>query len=239
MSSSPVIADARWWRDPSLRPMIVACTTLSMAVGVFGVSFGVGSVAAGSSIAQTCALSLLVFTGASQFSAVSVIGAGGSLGSALGGALLLAARNGVYGLAMSRRIHGPLLTRLLAAQLTIDETTAMSVGQRDPRAQRIAFWFTGVTLYLFWNLGTLLGAVAGSAIDPTTYGLDAAFPAGFVAMVWPLLSDRRARTAAILGGAICAIAVPLTAVGVPILLSALAVLVGLQRPPVVRSGGPT
>lgn len=239
MSPSPVIADARWWRDPSLRPMIVACTTLSMAVGVFGVSFGVGSVAAGSSIAQTCALSLLVFTGASQFSAVSVIGAGGSLGSALGGALLLAARNGVYGLAMSRRIHGRLLTRLLAAQLTIDETTAMSVGQKDPRAQRIAFWFTGVTLYLFWNLGTLLGAVAGSAIDPTTYGLDAAFPAGFVAMVWPLLSDRRARTAAILGGAICAIAVPLTAVGVPILLSALAVLVGLQRPPVERRDGPT
>lgn len=213
--------------------MIVACATLSMAVGVFGVSFGVGSVAAGSSIAQTCALSLLVFTGASQFSAVSVIGAGGSFGSALGGALLLAARNGVYGLAMSRRIDGRLLTRLLAAQLTIDETTAMSVGQRDPRAQRIAFWFTGVTLYLCWNLGTLLGAVAGSAIDPTTYGLDAAFPAGFVAMVWPMLSDPRARRAAILGGVICAVVVPFTAVGVPILLSALAVVVGLQRPPVV------
>ncbi|MEN9804262.1 MAG: hypothetical protein RIS41_1109 [Actinomycetota bacterium] len=234
MPSSTVDADARWWRDPSLRPMIVACTTLSMAVGVFGVSFGVGSVAAGSSIAQTCALSLLVFTGASQFSAVSVVGAGGSFGSALGGALLLAARNGVYGLAMSRRVRGRLLTRLVAAQLVIDETTAMSVGQRDPRAQRIAFWFTGVTLYVFWNLGTLLGAVAGSAIDPTTYGLDAAFPAGFVAMVWPLLSDRRARQAAVLGGVICAVAVPLTPVGVPILLSALAVLVGLQRPPRVE-----
>lgn len=231
MSSSSAVADARWWRDPSLRPMIVACTTLSMAVGVFGVSFGVGSVAAGASIAQTCALSLLVFTGASQFSAVSVVGAGGSFGSALGGALLLAARNGVYGLAMSRRIHGRLLTRLVAAQLTIDETTAMSVSQRDPRAQRIAFWFTGATLYVFWNLGTLLGAVAGSAIDPTTYGLDAAFPAGFVAMVWPLLADRRARQAAVLGGVICAVAVPLTAVGVPILLSALAVSVGVQRPP--------
>ena len=211
--------------------MIVACTTLSMAVGVFGVSFGVGSVAAGASVAQTCALSMLVFTGASQFSAVSVVGAGGSFGSALGGALLLAARNGVYGLAMSRRVEGRLLTRLVAAQLTIEETTAMSVRQRDPRAQRIAVWFTGATLYVFWNLGTLLGAVAGSAIDPTTYGLDAAFPAGFVAMVWPLLSDRRARQAAVLGGVICAVSIPLTAVGVPILLSALAVSVGLQRPP--------
>lgn len=210
--------------------MIVACTTLSMAVGVFGVSFGVGSVAAGGSILQTCALSLLVFTGASQFSAVSVVGAGGSLGSALGGALLLAARNGVYGLAMSRRIEGRLLTRLVAAHLTIDETTAMSMGQTDPRAQRVAFWFTGVTLYVFWNVGTLLGALAGSAIDTTTYGLDAAFPAGFVAMVWPLLSDRRSRQAAILGGLICLVAIPVTAIGVPILLSALAVLVGLQRP---------
>lgn len=210
--------------------MIVACTTLSMAVGVFGVSFGVGSVAAGGSIVQTCALSLLVFTGASQFSAVSVVGAGGSLGSALGGALLLAARNGVYGLAMSRRIEGRLLTRLVAAHLTIDETTAMSMGQTDPRAQRVAFWFTGVTLYVFWNVGTLLGALAGSAIDTTTYGLDAAFPAGFVAMVWPLLSDRRSRQAAILGGLICLVAIPVTAIGVPILLSALAVLVGLQKP---------
>ena len=210
--------------------MIVACTTLSMAVGVFGVSFGVGSVAAGGSILQTCALSLLVFTGASQFSAVSVVGAGGSLGSALGGALLLAARNGVYGLAMSRRIEGRLLARLVAAHLTIDETTAMSMGQTDPRAQRVAFWFTGVTLYVFWNVGTLLGALAGSAIDTTTYGLDAAFPAGFVAMVWPLLSDRRSRQAAILGGLICLVAIPVTAIGVPILLSALAVLVGLQRP---------
>ena len=210
--------------------MIVACTTLSMAVGVFGVSFGVGSVAAGGSILQTCALSLLVFTGASQFSAVSVVGAGGSLGSALGGALLLAARNGVYGLAMSRRIEGRVLTRLVAAHLTIDETTAMSMGQTDPRAQRVAFWFTGVTLYVFWNVGTLLGALAGSAIDTTTYGLDAAFPAGFVAMVWPLLSDRRSRQAAILGGLICLVAIPVTAIGVPILLSALAVLVGLQRP---------
>lgn len=210
--------------------MIMACTTLSMAVGVFGVSFGVGSVAAGASIAQTCALSLLVFTGASQFSAVSVVGAGGSLGSALGGALLLAARNGVYGLAMSRRIEGRLLTRLVAAHLTIDETTAMSMGQTDPRAQRVAFWFTGVTLYVFWNVGTLLGALAGSAIDTTTYGLDAAFPAGFVAMVWPLLSDRRSRQAAILGGLVCLVAIPVTAIGVPILLSALAVLVGLQKP---------
>jgi len=210
--------------------MITACLTLSAAVGVFAFSFGVGSVAAGASVAQTCAMSIFVFTGASQFSAISVVGAGGSLGSALGGALVLAARNGVYGLAMSRRLDGSLGRRLLAAQFTIDETTAMSVTQPDRRRQQIAFWFTGLTLFTFWNLGTLIGALTGSAIDPKTFGLDAAFPAGFVAMVWPLLSDRRARAAAVLGSLICLVATPITPVGVPILLSALAVLVGVQRP---------
>ena len=210
--------------------MITACLTLSAAVGVFAFSFGVGSVAAGASVAQTCAMSIFVFTGASQFSAISVVGAGGSLGSALGGALVLAARNGVYGLAMSRRLDGSLGRRLLAAQFTIDETTAMSVTQPDRRRQQIAFWFTGLTLFSFWNLGTLIGALTGSAIDPKTFGLDAAFPAGFVAMVWPLLSDRRARTAAVLGSLICLVAIPIAPVGVPILLSSLAVLVGVQRP---------
>lgn len=221
---------------------MAACLTLSMAVGVFGVSFGVGSVSAGATVAQTCALSALVFTGASQFSAVSVIGAGGTVGAALGGALLLAARNAVYGLAMAKRLPGPLGQRLLAAQLTIDETTAMAAAQEDPRHQRVAFWFTGVTLFLFWNGGTLIGALAGGAIDPRTFGLDAAFPAGFVAMVWPLLGHRRSAIAAGLGALICLVTIPVTPVGVPILCAALAVLVGLPPMPTdaepIPSGDP-
>lgn len=208
--------------------MIVACLTLSAAVGVFGVSFGVGSVAAGASVLQTCVISLVVFTGASQFSAVSVIGAGGSLGSALGGALLLAARNGVYGMAMSRRLDGSLGRKILAAQLTIDETTAMAIAQPRRRDQQIAFWLTGFTLYTCWNLGTLIGALAGTAIDPTTFGLDVAFPAGFVAMVWPLFTNSSARWAAGIGAVVCIVTVPWTPVGVPILLSVLGVLVGLR-----------
>lgn len=210
---------------------MAACLTLSMAVGVFGVSFGVGAVSSGASVLQTCALSALVFTGASQFSAVSVVGAGGTVGAALGGALLLAARNAVYGLAMARRLPGPLGQRLLAAQLTIDETTAMAAAQDDPHRSRFAFWFTGTTLYVFWNGGTLIGALAGSAIDPQTFGLDAAFPAGFVAMVWPLLRHRRAAIAAALGALICLVTIPVTPIGVPILCSALAVLVGLAPLP--------
>lgn len=227
--SQPTHPD-RWWRDQSLRPMIVACLTLSAAVGVFGVSFGVGSVAAGASVLQTCVISLAVFTGASQFSAVSVVGAGGSIGSALGGALLLAARNGVYGMAMSRRLDGGLGRRILAAQLTIDETTAMAVAQPTRREQQIAFWLTGGALYTCWNLGTLIGALAGSAIDPQTYGLDVAFPAGFVAMIWPILTRTEARVAAVIGAAVCLVAVPITPVGVPILLSVIGVLAGLRPP---------
>jgi 4-azaleucine resistance transporter AzlC len=228
--------------DPAVRPIIGACFTLSLAVGVFGVSFGVGSVSAGATVLQTCALSALVFTGASQFSAVSVIGAGGSLGAALGGALLLAARNGVYGLAMAKRLPGPLGQRLIAAQLTIDETTAMSAAQDDPDHQRLAFWFTGVTLFAFWNGGTLIGALAGTAIDPTTFGLDAAFPAGFVAMVWPLLRHRRSALAALLGALICLVTIPVVPIGVPILCASLAVLVGLAPLPAdvepIPSGDP-
>ncbi len=211
----------------STRDVVVASLTLGVAVGVFGVALGVGAVSAGGSVAQACVMSLLVFTGASQFSAVSVVNDGGSTGAALGGAMLLAARNTVYGLAMSRVVTGSLLTRLGAAQLVIDETTAMASAQPDPRSRRLAFWITGVAVFGFWNVATLIGALAGSAIDPADYGLDAAFPAGFVAMVWPHLRSRRGRLAAALGGAICLVLVPFTPVGVPILCAAAAIVIGL------------
>ena len=112
-----------------MRPVVSASVTLGAVVGVFGIVFGVGAVSAGGSVLQTCAMSLLVFTGASQFSAVSVVDGGGSTGAALSGALLLAARNGVYGLTMARHLDGPLARRLIAAQLTIDESTAMATAR--------------------------------------------------------------------------------------------------------------
>jgi 4-azaleucine resistance transporter AzlC len=212
-----------------MRPVITASVTLGVAVGVFAVAFGVAAVSAGSSVVQACAMSLLVFTGASQFAAVGVIGAGGSAAAALGGALVLAARNAVYGLAMSRRLTGSLGRRLVAAQLTIDESTGMAAAQTDPAAQRAAFWITGLTIYICWNVGTLLGALAGTAIDPTTFGLDAAFPAGFIAIIWPLLRDKRTRVAAGCGAVICLSLIPFSPVGIPILCAALAVLVGVPR----------
>lgn len=216
--------------DQRLRAVAMASVTLGLATGVFAISFGVASVTAGASVAQTSALSLFVFTGASQFSAVSVLGAGGSAASAFGGAALLAARNGVYGMAMAPHLPGSVGRRLVAAHLTIDETTAIATAQSDPLHRRAAFWITGVALFTFWNAGTLIGAFAGSAIDPKTYGLDAAFPAAFVAMVWPLLRERRNRLAAVLGATVCLALIPFTPVGVPILCAALAIVVGVRAP---------
>lgn len=220
-----------WRSDARLRSVVTASLTLGMATGVFAISFGVGSVSTGASVAQTCAMSLLVFTGASQFSAVSVLGAGGSTASALGGASLLAIRNGVYGLSMAPHLgRGHIGRRMIAAQITLDESTAMAMAQDDPAHRRAAFWITGLSVYVFWNLGTLIGALAGSAIDPRAFGLDAAFPAAFVAMIWPSLRDRRARLAAALGAAICLVLVPFVPVGIPILCAALAILVGIPAP---------
>jgi 4-azaleucine resistance transporter AzlC len=227
------------WRDERLRPVFAACVTLGFAVGVFAISFGVSSVAAGATVGQTCALSLLVFTGASQVSAVSVIGSGGTAASAFGGAALLAARNGVYGLAMAPHLKGRLPTRLVAAQLTIDESTAMAAAQQDEAHKRAAFWITGLSVYLFWNVGTLIGALLGTAIDPATYGLDAAFPAAFVAILFPLLRQKRPALAAAIGATVCLALIPFTPVGVPILCAALAILVGVPAPPLVTVGAAT
>jgi len=216
-----------WWRDPRVRPVIGACVTLGFAVGVFAVSFGVSAVSAGASVLQACTMSLLVFTGASQFSAVSVIGSGGSASAAFGGAAVLAARNGVYGLAMAPHLTGRLGTRLIAAQLTIDESTAMSAAQDDEHHRRIAFWITGLSVYVFWNVGTLIGALLGTAIDPETFGLDAAFPCGFVAILWPLLRQRRPAMAAAVGAVVCLALIPFVPVGVPILCATVGILVGV------------
>ena len=217
-------------RDPRMRQVFSACVTLGFAVGVYAVSFGVSAVSAGASVAQTCAMSLLIFTGASQFSAVSVIGAGGSPLAAFGGAAVLAARNGVYGLAMASTFSGRLSTRLVAAQLTIDESTAMAAAQGDPQHRRAAFWITGLSVYLFWNVGTLIGAVLGKAIDPLTFGLDAAFPASFVALLFPLLRERVSARAAATGALVCLVLIPFVPVGVPILCATVGVLFGLPNP---------
>ncbi len=200
---------------------------IGLGVGVFGVTFGVLAVSAGLSAPQAQAMSLLVFTGASQFAAVGVIDSGGTPAAALGSALLLAARNGMYGLALTTTIRGGRLRRLAAAQFVIDESAAMASAQPDPEHAEQAFFLTGLSVFVFWNLGTLFGAVGGNAIgDPETWGLDAAFPAGFIALLAPHLRTRPGLVAALVGGAIALVTVPLLPAGAPILVASVAVIPG-------------
>lgn len=201
---------------------------LGVAVGVFGAGFGVLAVTSGLTVLQACAMSLLVFTGASQIAAVSVVGAGGSPATAIASALLLGARNAFYGMTMASHLGGSVLKRAAAAHLTIDESTAMATAQSDRSDTEGAFWASGLSVFIFWNAGTVLGAVGGSAIgDPNALGLDAAFPAGFIALMMPALRHRSGRTAAIAGAVVAAIAVPFTRPGVPIILAAAGAVVAL------------
>lgn len=204
---------------------------LGAAVGLVGVTFGVLASTAGLSLGKTMAMSLLVFTGASQFAAVGVVSTGGSAVSAVGGALLLAARNSLYGMRLSDRLASAGWRRIPGAQLVTDESTAMALAQDDPAASADAFWWTGVSLYLFWNLGSAVGVFIGDAIgDPSVWGLDAAFLASFVALLGPHLSTAPGRVAGLVGAAIAVVAVPFTPAGAPILLAAFAIVPALLMP---------
>jgi predicted branched-subunit amino acid permease len=191
---------------------------IGVATGVYGLSFGALAVAAGLSVPQACGLSVLMFTGASQFAFVALIGAGAV--GAVASALLLGARNGLYGLRLA-----PILPRR-AAHLVIDESTAMALAHG-----RRGFWATGFAVFGFWNLGTLAGALAGAAIsDPRTFGLDAAAPAAFVALLAPRLDAREPRVVAFAATAAALIAVPLVPAGVPVLVAAaVAIALGATR----------
>lgn len=211
-------------RKPYIRDGII----VGVATGIFAVGFGVLAVSSGLSVAQTMVMSLLVFTGASQFAAVGVIGAGGSPATAIGSALLLAARNGFYAMTMSRHIKGPIWKRGLGAHLTIDESTALGISQSDPGDVAGAFWAGGISVFVFWNIGTMVGALGGQAIgDPNALGLDAAFPAGFISLAAGSLRTRAGRVAAASGFTIALVAVPFTRAGVPILLAAGGAVVAL------------
>jgi 4-azaleucine resistance transporter AzlC len=199
---------------------------IGFGTGVYGISFGVLSVAAGLSVAKTCALSLLVFTGASQFAAVGVLSLGGSVVTALGNALLLGARCAGYGLSLAPLLgREPPAKRVLAAQLVVDESTIVARSQDNDDDALGAFWTTGIAVFVFWNLGTVVGALAGQGFgDPARFGLDAAFPAAFLALLAPQLSGLPERIAALVGLAIAVTLVPFTAPGVPVLAAAAAVL---------------
>lgn len=201
---------------------------LGAAVGIVGVVFGVLARATGLSVAKTCAMSLLVFTGASQFAAVGVIGSGGSPLAALGSALLLASRNMLYGPVVAQWFVGDSVrTRSLVAQITIDESTGLGAAQAAPVDRRLGFLAGGVATYVLWNTGTLIGALAGELIgNLESWGLDAAFPTVYVALLAPHLATRPGRLSALVAAAIALAAVPVLPVGVPILVSTIGAVVG-------------
>ena len=211
--------------------------SVGVASGAYGVSVGALGVAAGLSVAQTCALSVLMFTGGSQFALVGALGGGGSGLSGALSAVLLGARNGVYGVRLAPLLRVRGAQRLLAAHLVIDESTAVALGGevQGVRAGRLGFWATGLSVFVLWNAATLLGALAGSAVgDPRDFGLDAAAPAAFLAMLAPRLRDRATWTIAVVAALVALAVVPLVPAGVPVLVAALvpavAVLARRGRP---------
>jgi len=216
------------------REVVVDSLGVGLATGAYGVSFGAVATASGLDVWQACALSLLLFSGASQFAFVGVVAAGGSPWAGALTATLLGSRNAFYGLALAPRLRLRGWRRLVAAQVVIDESTAMALGQSADGAEgerdtRAAFHLTGWTIFVLWNLTTLLGALAGTAMgDPRTYGLDAAVGAAFLALLWPRLSAWPQRVVALVGAAVATGLVPLTPAGVPVIAGgALAVVVGL------------
>ena len=193
-----------------------------------GVAFGAAAVSSGLSVWQTCALSLLAFTGASQFALAGVVAAGGSLLAGTLGAILLGSRNTLYGLRLADVLRPRGARRLLTAHGVIDETTAVSLAQPDLRSARTAFTATFCAIYVTWNLATLAGAVgAGRIGSPQSFGLDVVGPAAFLALIWPRLRvGRTERLVALAGVAIALGATPLLPVGVPVILAATAALGG-------------
>jgi predicted branched-subunit amino acid permease len=202
---------------------------VGLATGAYGISFGALGTASGLDVLQTCALSLLAFTGASQFAFVGVVAAGGAPVAGAATSVLLGTRNLFYGLSLASLLRLRGARRLLLAHLVIDESTAMALAQRDPALARLGFWWTGGAIYVLWNLATFLGALAGTAIgDPRAYGLDAAVGAAFLGLLWPRLTTWLARVVALAGAAVATGLVPLAPAGVPIILGGVAAVgVGL------------
>ena len=208
-------------------------TALSVAftVGLYGAAFGAAGVTAGFSILQTCLLSILLFSGASQFAVVGIMGAGGSAVSAIATSTLLGFRNALYGLQMAPILKVKGLKRILAAQITIDESTAVATLQENDADRRRGFYITGIGVYVFWNLFTFLGALVASAIgDPSVWGLDAAVPAAFCGLIWPRLKNKTHFVVSAVAIAWALILTPITAAGIPIITTVLlAIIFGLKK----------
>jgi predicted branched-subunit amino acid permease len=209
---------------------------LGLAVGLYGVAFGAAADAAGLNVWQASTLSLLMFTGASQFALVGVLGAGGSAIAAVGSALLLGTRNTVYGVRLVPLLHPRGIKRFGIAHWVIDETTAMALAAPDRKLARLAFFASGATIFLLWNATTVVGALGAAALGGTARAaLDAVVPAAFLALLWPRLRrtfpEAAVQRRVALGGAVVALALtPVVPSGVQVIAAVVAVaLAGRPR----------
>ncbi|MEJ3654769.1 AzlC family ABC transporter permease [Actinomycetes bacterium KLBMP 9759] len=199
---------------------------LAAAIGVIGASFGALSTAAGVPVAITMGLSLVVFAGGSQFLVVAVVSAGGSAVAAVLAGLLLNGRHLPFGLAVSGIVADRWPARLLGAHILIDESVAFARARGTGQRARTAYWLCGALFYAFWNAGTVVGIVAGSAIpDPSAFGVDAAFPAGLLALLLPALATADARRVGLGAAAVALVATPFLPAGLPVLAGLLGLLV--------------
>lgn len=205
-----------------------ASLAVALAVSAYGISFGALAVAAGLDILQACVLSLVMFSGGSQFALIGVIASGGAATgpAAIAGAALLGLRNGLYAIRVSPIIGPGWAKRLLAGHLTIDESTAVATAQPTLESQRIGFWATGALIYLGWNLTTLLGAVLGDQLgDVRQWGLDAAAAAAFLGLLWPRLTALQPIAVAVGAAVVATALIPVLPQGVPVLVAALVAVV--------------
>ena len=206
------------------RATVTQSLSVSFTVGLYGVAFGAASIAAGFSMLQTCLLSLLTFSGASQFAVVGVIGAGGSALSAITTASLLGIRNMLYAMRMAPILKVRGFTKIIAAEVTIDESTGVAIGQENlgADAMKHGFWLTGIGVYIFWNFFTVLGALGAQAMgNPSSWGLDAAVPAAFLGLVWPRLIGNFERALAASSLILAVVLSPILGAGLPIISTAL------------------
>ena len=190
--------------------------SVSVATGAYGVSFGALAVAAGLDVWQAMVLSLLMYTGGSQFAFVGTLASGGL--PAAGAALLVGLRNAVYVMQVNSWFHPRGVRRLLMAHVTTDESTAVAAAQSDRRLRRLGFWATGIGVFTLWNAMTLVGALLGNLLgDPKVWGLDGAALAAFCGLLWPRLVARDAVATAITAAAVTVALVPVLPAGLPIL----------------------
>lgn len=204
-----------------LTPASKVALSIALATGLYGISFGALGVAAGLSVWQTVVLSLLMFTGGSQFAFIGVLAGGGSGGAAFGAASLLGIRNAVYGMQMNSMLRPTGWLRPAAAHVTIDESVATASGQSDPDEQRRGFWIAGVGVFVLWNIFTVIGALLGDALgDPKAWGLDGAAVAAFLGLLWPRLRSREPVAIAVVCALATVLVIPLVPPGIPILVAA-------------------